>query len=251
MAIGSTLIITAMPQKAFSMKEENRDSYQPGDQIALDAYILDTELGHHKLIDLCQSSKASVVMLYIYGGRAMNHSDRLGGIWCPDSFEDFHTLRFIHKKYDDSQVKIIPVACAPVYSSLYYGLQHRVFLDKPDDDKIFKESVKKFIESTEKAVKAGYVPLATYYDLRHRLLFNDKKDLQPGEAYGQIFSWQGKFRAEGETQKYGTPTIWLLNADGVVLSEPFHGNTYHSDPYQIGYTVLEVDRVIRTLLEAR
>ncbi|MFQ5676599.1 MAG: hypothetical protein ACE5G1_11925, partial [bacterium] len=84
---------------------------------------------------------------------------------------------------------------------------------------------------------------------RFRLLFNRRDDLQPGAGYGEVYDWQGKFRAPDETQKYGTPTIWLLDSKGTVLQQPFHGNIYQDQ--ELNYTVLEVDKAIQKHLNKK
>lgn len=229
-----------------SEKAEGSSSYETGDQVAKEAFVHDRDLKKHHLVDLCsQIPRVKVNFLYIYGGGANRHRDRLGGLWCPDSFEDLHTLRFIDQKYDDSQVRILPVACAPVYSSQYYSFERRVFLDEPDKSDKFRESARVFVESTEEVIDNDFIPVPTYYDFRHRLLFNRREDLQPGDGYGKVFEWQGKFRGRGDTQKYGTPTVWLLDSNGKVLEEPFWGNYYHSEPFQIGYTIVDLDQAIQ------
>ncbi len=183
-------------------------------------------------------------MLYIYGGGAHRNRHRLGGIWCRDSFEDFYVLRYLHQKYDNSAVQIIPVAVPPVYASEFYGFERRVFLDEPADSEQFKESAVAFIESTEQAVVNEFIPVTTYYDIRNRLLFNQRNDLRPGEGYGKIYSWQGKFRSDQETQKYGTPTVWMLSPEGVVLEPPFWGNIYHGNPH-VRYTIPDIEQAIQ------
>jgi len=249
--LSAALLTNRIPLIHAAEQESNSTpcTYSIGQQIASDAFVVDKDLKTHTLLELCQKiADIRVNVLYIYGGGAHTREDRLGGIWCADSFEDFHILRYIYQKFDDSQVQIIPVACPPVYSSQHYGFAARVFLDEVDDSPKFNESVKQFMESTEKAITAKYIPLETYYDLRFRLLFNRREDLKPGAGYGAIYSWQGCLRASGETQKYGTPTIWLLDAKGVVLHEPFWGNIYHADPFDIRYTILDLDKAIQRQL---
>lgn len=221
-------------------------NYQPNDEISKNAFVQSRDLEEHTLVDLCREDpEPKINMLYICGGGANGHRDRLGDIWCPDTFEDLHTLRFVHEKYEASDVRIIPVACPPVYSSHYYGFDRKVFLDESDDSPKFRESVQTFIESTEEVVGRKYLPVQTYYDLRFRLLFNIRQDLRPGDSYGPIYDWQGKFRGANETQKYGTPSIWLLDSRGRVLEKPFWGNVYHSKPFEIRYTVLDLDKAIK------
>ena len=101
-----------------------------------------------------------MVILTFYGGGAMENKERVGGLWCPDSFED----------------------------------------------------------------------------------------LKPGEGYGPVHDWQGRFRVSADSQKYGTPTFWLLDKNGTVLAKPFYGNLYHEKPFEIKYSVIEVDKVIQALL---
>jgi hypothetical protein len=248
LSLSAAWLVSRNPMALAVLQDNNSTActYSPGQTIAADAFVVDKNLKPHTLLELCQKiADAKVNVLYIYGGGAHTRENRLGGIWCPDSFEDLHIIRYIHQKFDDSQVQIIPVACPPIYSSQHYGFAQRVFLDEPDDSPKFNESVKQFMESTEKVVAAKYLPVETYYDLRFRLLFNPREDLKPGAGYGTIHPWQGCFRASGETQKYGTPTIWLLNAKGVVLHEPFGGNIYHAEPFAIRYTILDLDKAIQ------
>lgn len=227
----------------------NYASYKPGEQISSAVFVLDKDLHKHKLSDIIRESGARVVMLYLYGGGAMNRPNKLGGIWCKDSFEDLYVLRFISSKYEEADVKIIPVACSPIYSTSNYDAPDRVFLDQADDSEAFKMAAQSFVESTEDVVFDGFVPEETYYDIRFRLLFNPRDDLLPGAGYGEVYDWQGKFRARNETQKYGTPTIWLLDSNGVVLQEPFHGNIYQDQ--ELNYTVLEVDKAIQRHLNKK
>lgn len=219
--------------------------YKPGQRINPEAFVRDKKLQKHKFIDICKMMESKVIVLYIYGGGVREHPSRLAGIWCPDSYEDSHIIRYLHVKYKPSEVRLLLVACPPVYSSQYYGYPARVFLDEPDDSPIFKENVQAFINSTEKIIEEGYIPTSTYYDIRFRLLFNRKEKYLPGEGYGPIYSWQGTFRTAHESQTYGTPTIWLLNRDGLILNEPFSGNLYHSEPYTIRYTIKDVDEAVQ------
>lgn len=246
--MGSAILLNNNPVNLFSKYQENdfhKSSYSVGEQISPDAFVLDKELKPLTLLGLCKkSSAAKVILLYIYGGGMIKHQNRLGGIWCPDTFEDLHILRFTYYKYKKAQVHFIPVACPPVYSSQYYGFEKRVFLDEAENSKKYKENAKAFVAKTEEIVESGLIPTETFYDLRFRLLFNWSKKWKPGKGYGTIYSWQGKFRDHEENQKYGTPTLWLLNSEGIILNKPFSGNIYHSEPFRINYTVSDVDKAI-------
>ncbi len=225
-------------------------SYGVGEVISPDVFVLDGESKRHNLLDLvANDSSAAVHLLYLFGGGALGHGSKLGGIWCEDSFEDLQVLRYIQEKYEFAPLNIITVACAPIYSTQYYGLAEGVFLNESDSSEKYQEAARKFIASTNESVESGFVPVQPYFDLRLRLLFNRREDLAPGADYGEVFDWQGKFRASDEEQKYGVPTIWLLNYEGKVLEPPFHGNVYHSEPYAINYTLLDVDRAVQRHLE--
>jgi hypothetical protein len=69
-----------------------------------------------------------------------------------------------------------------------------------------------------------------------------------GDGYGSVYDWQGRFRASSDSQKYGTPTIWLLDRNGTVLAKPFYGNLYHERPFEIKYSDIDVDKAIQALL---
>lgn len=250
LGLSSAWALYKIPGVSFALTEGGVEtsSYEVGEPISREVFVFDNQSKRYTVFELCQNSGAAVVMLYLYGGGAMENFNRVGGLWCPDSFDDTHVMRFIDYKYLDSEVAIVPVSCPPVYSSQYYGLEEGVFMNEPEDSEAYQKAVEKFIDSTEQAVYNKFVPVPTYYDFRFRLLFNREANLKPGESYGAIHDWQGKFRAPGETQRYGTPTIWLLDANGIVLAEPFHGNVYHSDPFQLNYCATDVDKTIQKFL---
>ncbi len=253
--IGAAYAVNSWPAISlnFTKLEHNSPAatLSPGEVIPAEAFVLDKNLESQSILALCsRDPKAKVILLYIYGGRVPKQDDRLGGIWCPDSFEDLHIARYLHLKYQPEQLRILPIACPPVYSSQHYGFEQRIFLDEPDDSKKFQEAVAAFIDNTEKLFVEGLIPVPSYYDIRHRLLFNRREDLKPGAGYGVINGWQGNFRGSGDSQRYGTPTIWLLDTNGRVLAEPFWGNYYHSDPFQIRYTVIDVDKAIEQNLQS-
>lgn len=250
LGLSSALVLNKIPDLAFGRTGGATDSasYAVGDSISRDAFVFDSDLTPHTIFDLCQTSGAALVLLYLYGGGAMENFNKVGGLWCVDSFDDSHVMRFIDYKYLESEVAILPVACPPVYSSQYYGLEEGVFMNEQEESEAYQQAVEKFIDSTEQAVYNKFVPVPTYYDFRLRLLFNREAHLKPGEGYGPIHDWQGSFRAPDETQRYGTPTIWLLSANGTVVAEPFHGNIYHSDPFELNYSAIDVDKAIQNLL---
>ena len=232
-------VLAALPN---NIEEEKSFSYRIGDKISSEVFISDVEKNHHSLISICGESFPTLNVLYIFGGGALGREDKTGGIWCPDSFEDLYIMRYLKAKYEVEPVQIIPVACPPIYSTQYYGYDEGLLLSESDDSEKVVEAMAKFIQSTMDAFEAGIIPIKPYFDLRFRLMFN--REYEPGEGYGEVFPWQGKFRSGIESQKYGVPTIWFLDAEGKILDGPFSGNIYHSDPYQINYTVKDIDEAI-------
>lgn len=255
LGISAAYAVNAWPAIPLNLTKQegtlSEATLRPGENIPAKAFVLDKNLESQSILALCsREPKSKVTLLYIYGGRVPKQDDRLGGIWCPDSFEDLHIVRYLHLKYQPEQLRILPIACPPVYSSQHYGFEQRIFLDEPDDSQKYQDGAAAFIDNTEKLFVEGLVPVPSYYDIRQRLLFNRREDLKPGAGYGMIHQWQGIFRGSGDTQRYGTPTIWLLDGNGKVLAAPFWGNYYHSDPFQIRYTVIDVDKAIEQNLQS-
>ncbi|MFQ5707341.1 MAG: hypothetical protein ACE5HO_07820 [bacterium] len=247
-SLSSFMLVSANPLRVlskFGEDDANHAEFAVGDQIPPEVFVQDKSLQRLSLQDICQAkADASVILLFIYGGGFVHKPERIGGIWCVDSFEDLYIIRYIKNKYAQDPVDFIPVACPPLYSSHYYGLKKRIFLDEPEESQEFQDSADAFVQKTEEVITNKFLPMPTYYDLRFRLLFNRSEEWRPGEGYGEIYDWQGKFRANEETQKYGTPTLWLINSEGVILEKPFWGNLYHSEPFEIRYTVKDVDKAV-------
>ena len=87
-------------------------------------------------------------------------------------------------------------------------------------------------------------------DPRFRLLDNSNEH-EHVPAYGSTYPWQGRFKWSEDEQRYGTPTIWLLDGRLRVIRTPFLGNVYEGVPVQINYTVRDVIRALDEALEGR
>jgi hypothetical protein len=225
--------------------------YRKGDRISTEVFVLDRMQNRHSLVSLLSGNAGTRVnLLFLFGGGDMG-GNRPGGIWCSDSFNDMHILRTLTARYHDQPVEFIPVACAPVYSTKYLDFPERVFLDSPDDSAEYQEAAEAFIRSTQSAVEAGIIPIQPWYDLRLRTMMSRKPAQMPAEQTGKIYDWQGRFRAADETQTYGVPNFWVLDSEGVVLTDPFRGNIYnpHGSEMQINYTLLDIDSAIREQLD--
>jgi hypothetical protein len=224
--------------------------YRKGDSISADVFVLDQDQNRHPLLSILSANDDSQVnLLFLFGGGDMG-GNRPGGIWCSDSFNDMHILRALTAKYRDQPVGFIPVACAPVYSTQYLDFPERVFLDFPDDSAEYQKAAEAFISSTQSAVEVGIIPMQPWYDLRLRTMMSRKPAQMPAEPAGEIYAWQGRFRAADETQNYGVPNFWVLDSAGVVLADSFRGNMYHphGSEMQIKYTLADVDAAIKTAL---
>ena len=81
-------------------------------------------------------------------------------------------------------------------------------------------------------------------------MFNRTEELRPAPEYGEVFNWQGVFRAPDEPQFYGVPSFWLVDNQGEVLWAPFRGNIYHPHgaDVSINYTFSDIDDALKDLL---
>jgi hypothetical protein len=228
---------------------QNVKCYLPGDSIDPDIFILDVEQNSVRLRDIIKSESRLVVVVII-GGAYLAASDKHGGIWCEDTLDEFPNLKAARNAWKDKGVQFIAIACPPVYSARY-GYEKNVFLDQPEESTKFKTAVRQFINKTDSLRKDGTIPFDTlYYDPRLRLLWNESQ-YKTTPAYGNVYSWQGKFKWHEDTQTYGTPSIWFLDERGKILRKPLYGNSYGSMPPTIRYTYWELDAAIGELLSAQ
>ena len=222
-------------------------NYAKGDQISSDIYVYDEQYRKLSLQSLLQKQgNAPLTVLYIFGGGAMGDQRPAGGIWCRDSFEDLYIIRTLVDKYSKDQLGLIPIACPPVFHTHFLGAIKDVFTDYPEDSSEFNQARDAFISSTQQAVTDGMIPIQPYYDFRMKLMIRQKQNAPLPAAYGEQEAWLGSFRAIDETQTYGVPNLWLLNADGKIMTDPFRGNIYHphGGSVTIQYTINDVIRAI-------
>ncbi|MEH6583333.1 MAG: hypothetical protein V7754_15440 [Halioglobus sp.] len=241
---------TLLPSVARSALANRAIHYQKGDTISPEVFVLDKNQRQHTLLSLMRDKPGvEVTLLFLFGGGDMGKG-RPGGFWCQDSFNDMHILRTLAARYQDLPVGIIPVSCAPVYSTQYLGFEKRVFLDSPAGSAEYQAAASAFIRSTQAAVDSGIIPMEPWYDLRLRTVMSRAPKKMPAQAAGPVYPWQGGFRAENEIQNYGVPNFWLLDPAGKVLSDPFMGNVYHphGGSVEINYTLSDIDTTIQGLL---
>lgn len=224
--------------------------YGRGDSISQDIFVTDKTGSQVHLASLLKEAESGINVLFIFGGGDMG-SGMPGHLWCPDSFEDTYILRTLYSKYQNKGVNFIPVAAAPAYHTQMLGHKADVFFTDAGSSDDFKAAEQAFIDSTLASFDSGILPVEPYMDSRFRLMFNRSPELVPGNAYGDVLSWQGVFRDPEETQFYGVPSFWILGAGGEILSVPFRGNIYHphGTDVSIKYTYSDIDDALQGLLE--
>jgi len=182
-----------------------------------------------------------IMVLILYGSGAVKASPPRGGLWCEDSVNEFGLLRHVMARFEDRGVRFIPVACPPVYHEVRFGFEQGAFSSEGTS---YETAMGALVEATDAAALSGVLPFGhSWYDFRF-LLGRARRRIADGEDR----EWVGRFRAPGEEQEYGTPTMWILDRGGKVMSPPFHGNNYEKD-VPLRYTDRDVESAIRSALE--
>lgn len=220
-----------------------------GDSVDSGVFVTDQHGSQVHLQSLFQESVSGVNVLFIFGGGDMGN-EMPGHLWCQDSFEDTHILRTLYSKYQNQGVNFIAVAAAPVYYTEMLNHSAGVFFNQEPASPEFQEAENNFVSSTLASMESGILPLQPYFDLGYRLMFNRMEELLPASEYGEVFSWQGVFRAPDESQFYGVPSFWLVDNQGKVIHAPFRGNIYHPHgaDVSIKYTFSDIDTALKALL---
>ena len=229
-----------------------QDHYQTGSIISEEISLQDQNQTSQSLTQLLEELDKPVNLLYLFGGGGMGHerTQKTGGLWCPDSFEDMHILRSLAKHYE-GRIGFMPIAIPPVFHTKLLGFGERVMLDPASTDQDNQLALKAFIDSTQTAFDARTIPIQPLYDLYFNLLISeDAQELR--EATSPRQQWHGAFRAADETQSYGVPNFWLVDNKGKVLREPFRGNVYHphNEAISINYSLQDVVAAIEDALIA-
>lgn len=226
-------------------------SYQPGDRIDPESFVLDRNMEPVRLLDLL-NPETKVAVLILFGGAAAAIPEGIpfrGPLWCQDSLDDLGVQRAMVRQFAGRPVEFIPVAVPPVYGADRYGFDDDVFLSEPPNSDAYRRNVQVFVEETEKYREGGLLPFeAVYYDPKFRLAQNEA-ERELGSAYGPVYPWQGKLKWSGDPRRYGTPTIWLIGPQGEILAPPFFGNDYDASPPQISYGFAELRAAVEKLLD--
>ncbi len=229
---------------------ETPSAYQVGDRVEADSLLMDAS-GETVTFGEILDPEAKAVVVIVFGGGFKSAPDReqfRGPLWCEDSFDDLGVQRALASRFAEEPVQFVPIAVPPVYKPENFGWDQDPFLGKPDDSEEYRAAVREFIDATEEARATGMLPFEKiYYDPKFRLAQN-RKERKLGPEFGEIHPWQGKLKWHLDPRRYGTPTIWILDSEGKILSEPLFGNDYDADPPEIYYGYAEAAARIEAAL---
>lgn len=225
-----------------------QECYQVGEKIDPAVSFVAANGAPVRLLDLVEPD-TKLIYLLIFGGPSLNPEHSEGGLWCEDSFNDLPTSNFIARKFGNSGVKVVPVVCPPVYHERRFGYEPGLFMETAPTERAYQQNFQTFVDATGELQEPKIIPFDTvYYDPQFRLLFNFSAMRDLSDYAGEPAGWLGKFKPCGDSQRYSTPTIWLLSPDGEVLREPFYGNRFLINKLEISYTIRDVDAAVAELL---
>lgn len=219
-------------------------SYVPGDRVEV---LVEDAAGEQLELRDIVSRWAGVkgVILYVMGGGGVQVRRDRGGLWCEDTYNDLALMRRLVLDYAPEGIVFVPVMCPPVYHEERFGFDPGAFLG--DEGERYAASRREFVRASQAILESGLLPFErVWFDPRFRLLANPAHGLPVGDAP----AWQGRCKWYRDGQSYGTPTLWVLDADLRVYGEPFFGNNYEAEGGALRYTARDVsarlDRLLRT-----
>jgi hypothetical protein len=244
------LIIALVFVSSFQSVASSHSHYKLGSQISDQVTVTDQMGSELSLQKIISTSGTELSVVFIFGGGGMGHvvTEKNGGLWCPDSYEDINIIRSLHNRYE-GKVGIILIALPPVFHSEALGYERGLFFkDRASPD--YEKAVLAFIDSTQTAFEQGTIPIQPFYDSGFNLLVSQEVSLLR-ENTVPIETWHGAFRAKNEMQHYGVPSLWLVDSTGKIVAEPFRGNVYrpHSGATNIIYTLQDVVGAIEANLQ--
>ena len=204
--------------------------YRVGERISPNLTVLDAELRRVRLWDQVQPD-ARVVVLVLFGGAAATPppGSFRGPLWCEDSFDDLAVQRALVRRFEGKAVQFLAVAVPPVYSPSRYGYAAHAFAGKgggPDEER--SPDIRRFVQATLELRASSLLPY-------RQIFFDPYLDLlRPPTGQGDTVE-SAPLKWHEDPRKYGVPTIWILDASGKVLREPFWGNEYDASPPQVRY----------------
>ena len=228
---------------------EKPSSYQVGDVIESDVFVLDKDLQRRPLVSLIEP-ETKVVALVMFGGAALKTPEvHRGPLWCEDSFDDLAVERALVAEFGRSAVQFLAVAVPPVYNPPRYGYADKAFLGYDETAPEFLDAARRFVDGTEAQVKNSLIPFSrVYYDPKYRLAGKKLKTGEGGENQAERYPWEGKFRWPEDPRNYGLPIIWLLGPRGEILQAPFFGNDWDSDPPHVQHEFKDLKAAIEKYL---
>lgn len=237
-----------------SAKPAKLRSYAPGDTISDEAFVYDRDGERVTLMNVFNRDAKVVFLEIMAGGYVDGASNRNAGVWCEDTFNDLPITRYLRNKYGDRGVQFVGVIVPPVYHG-EFGFDRNALLYGDETSESFKAEFAKVVAATARLLDTdegnGVIPFEqVYYSPKNRLMLNLRKGgPMPKSTYGRIEPWYGKFKWDQDTQTYGTPTIWLLTADGSVLAGPYCRNIYEGPPPELNYTARDLSAELEKHLD--
>jgi hypothetical protein len=207
--------------------------FQAGETWPADVQLVDARLEPVSLASLVPAG-TRVVYLVLFGGA---HGARDGAVWCGDSERDMPLHRDVLRRFARRGVLGLGIAVPPAYSDRH-GYPDGAFRAAPGSE-AFREAAARFVARTESLRSKGGLPFEVVaYDPGFRLLDNPRAGARDEPAAAP--PWQGRFKACGDRQRHGTPTLWLVDGGLRVLHEPFFGNVHDHDAPTIRYRAQDV-----------
>ena len=221
--------------------------WQPGEVVDGKVTVQDSAGKSIKLADIAAKKPCKGIAFYIVAGAEGGNTRKRGGLWCEDSFSDLPLLRHLKLDYEKRGIRFIAVLCPPVYHEANFAYDQGSFLTRSDDDPVYKKNRALFVQRSLALAANDVLPFEEiYFDPRFRLLANPERG---AASVGERPAWQGRFKWSEDTQTYGTPCLWILDADLRVFGKPFYMNVYESEGRLLRYSARDVGSRLDRLLE--
>ncbi|MBL8768470.1 MAG: hypothetical protein JNL94_13935 [Planctomycetes bacterium] len=210
-----------------------------GESLPAQARVFDAEGAPHRILDGIAPTDR-VLVLCVYGGGSANPQVGKAGLWCEDSYFEMANVRHAMARFAAEPVRFVGIACPPVFHEEKFGYVAGGF--SPEHPGHASQRTR-FVDATRAARDAGVLPFAElWFDPTFRLMAKDATRPLAEDGTGAL-------RAPDEAQTYGTPTIWILDRDGRVLTPPFFGNNWEKDR-ELRFTSRDLEDTIRAALIA-
>lgn len=229
---------------SLSLRNDVRVSYEPGDRIDADTVVWDSTLSPLRLEDVLRSGP-SVTVVVLFGGAALEKPPGTfrGPLWCQDSFDDLAIQRALVNSFPPERVRFLGIAAPPVFTPTRYGFPQGLLNGDSSAPGPVRDALQAFVAATEELRITGLLPFhELYYDPQLSLLYRPPEDLGAAQ-------WWGRWKCKEDDRRYGLPTMWVVDSQGLILTPPLWGNDYGSRPPHVRYGYNEALTVVREALK--